>query len=73
MAEKSSNNKSLVEKTQNLFTDYSNNREKWAVQAQEDREFRLGQQWTKEQARTLKERGQAPIVVNRLHPAVEMA
>ena len=73
MAEKSTNNKSLVQKTQDLFNDYSNNREKWAIQAQEDREFRLGQQWTKEQARTLRERGQAPIVVNRLHPAVEMA
>tara|TARA_R110002110_G_scaffold2510_3_gene11765 strand:+ start:3532 stop:5703 length:2172 start_codon:yes stop_codon:yes gene_type:complete len=73
MAETSSNNKSLVEATQKLFTDYSNNREKWAIQAQEDREFRLGQQWTKEQARALKERGQAPIVVNRIHPAVEMA
>jgi len=73
MAEKSTSKKSLVEETQDLFTDYSNNREKWAIQAQEDREFRLGQQWTKEQARTLKERGQAPIVVNRLHPAVEMA
>ena len=73
MAENSTNNKSLVQKTQDLFSDYSNNREKWAIQAQEDREFRLGQQWTKEQARTLKERGQAPIVVNRLHPAVEMA
>ncbi len=33
----------LVEETQNLFNDYSNNREKWAIQAQEDREFRLGQ------------------------------
>ena len=65
--------KELVEETQQLFTDYSSNREKWATQAQEDREFRLGQQWTKEQARVLKERGQAPIVVNRLHPAVEMA
>jgi hypothetical protein len=67
------NKSNLVEETQQLFTDYSNNREKWAIQAQEDREFRLGQQWTKEQARVLKERGQAPIVVNRLHPAVEMA
>jgi hypothetical protein len=27
----------LVEETQNLFNDYSNNREKWAIQAQEDR------------------------------------
>jgi len=73
MAEKSTSKQIHVEETQDLFTDYSNNREKWAVQAQEDREFRLGQQWTKEQAQTLRERGQAPIVVNRLHPAVEMA
>tara|TARA_R100001530_G_scaffold27131_1_gene21664 strand:- start:1334 stop:3484 length:2151 start_codon:yes stop_codon:yes gene_type:complete len=73
MAEKSKSKKDLVEDTHQLFNDYSNNREKWAIQAQEDREFRLGQQWTKEQARVLKERGQAPIVVNRLHPAVEMA
>jgi len=73
MAENNKSKENLVESTQKLFTDYSNNREKWAIQAQEDREFRLGQQWTKEQARVLKERGQAPIVVNRLHPAVEMA
>ena len=73
MAENNKSKENLVEDTQKLFTDYSNNREKWAIQAQEDREFRLGQQWTKEQARVLKERGQAPIVVNRLHPAVEMA
>ena len=45
MAEK--NKPDLVEDTQKLFTDYSNNREKWAIQAQEDREFRLGQQWTR--------------------------
>ena len=30
-------------------------------------------QWTKEQAQTLEARGQAPIVVNRVHPAVETA
>ena len=73
MAENYNKKDSVVDATQKLFTDYSNNREKWAIQAQEDREFRLGQQWTKEQARVLRERGQAPIVVNRIHPAVEMA
>ena len=49
MAENNKSKENLVESTQKLFTDYSNNREKWAIQAQEDREFRLGQQWTKEQ------------------------
>jgi len=67
------NPKKIVEETHGLWLDYSDKRNQWAVQAQEDREFRMGQQWTKEQATLLKERGQAPIVVNRIHPAVEMA
>ena len=48
-------------------------RELWAEHAQEDAEFRLGRQWTQEQEKTLLERGQAPLVVNRIHPAVEAA
>ena len=63
----------IVEKTQSLFKSYSNKRELWAEQAQEDAEFRLGRQWTQEQEKTLLERGQAPLVVNRIHPAVEAA
>jgi len=62
-----------VEETHNLFRQYSSSRDKWALHAQEDREFRLGVQWTAEQKRILSERGQAPIVVNRIHPAVEAA
>ena len=73
MAENKKSPKDIVDETQKLFRDYSTNREKWATQAQEDREFRLGQQWTREQVETLEARGQAPIVVNRIHPAVEMA
>jgi hypothetical protein len=65
--------KDIVEKTQSLFKSYSNKRELWAQQAQEDAEFRLGRQWTQEQEKTLLERGQAPLVVNRIHPAVEAA
>ena len=65
--------KDIVEKTQNLFKSYSNKRELWAENAQEDAEFRLGRQWTQEQQRILLERGQAPLVVNRIHPAVEAA
>tara|TARA_R110002050_G_scaffold23799_2_gene63654 strand:- start:2091 stop:4262 length:2172 start_codon:yes stop_codon:yes gene_type:complete len=56
-----------------LYKDYSKKRDAWAQQAKEDKEFRLGRQWTKEQAETLEARGQAPIVVNRIHPAVETA
>jgi len=63
----------LAEETIELFREYSEKRDKWATHAQEDKEFRLGRQWTQEQIDTLKARGQAPIVVNRIHPAVETA
>ena len=62
-----------VQKVHDLFRTYSKNRETWANHAQEDREFRLGKQWTQEQKDVLESRGQAPIVVNRIHPAVEAA
>ena len=62
-----------VQKVHDLFRTYSKNRETWAQHAQEDKEFRLGKQWTAEQKRILESRGQAPIVVNRIHPAVEAA
>ena len=63
----------VVNDTIQLFKDYSKKRDAWAKQAKEDKEFRLGKQWTKEQAETLEARGQAAIVVNRIHPAVETA
>ena len=63
----------IVDSTQQIWKTYSNKRELWAQQAQEDAEFRLGRQWTAEQQRILLERGQAPLVVNRIHPAVEAA
>tara|TARA_R100000458_G_C8274211_1_gene249137 strand:+ start:1072 stop:3408 length:2337 start_codon:yes stop_codon:yes gene_type:complete len=67
------NHKQFVEETQDLWKKYAKHREEWADAAHEDREFRLGKQWTQEQEETLKARGQAPIVVNRIHPAVETA
>tara|TARA_X000001382_G_scaffold114050_1_gene92139 strand:+ start:1301 stop:3451 length:2151 start_codon:yes stop_codon:yes gene_type:complete len=63
----------IVDTTHTLWKSYSNKRELWAQNAQEDAEFRLGRQWTAEQQRVLLERGQAPLVVNRIHPAVEAA
>jgi hypothetical protein len=62
-----------IEEIHGLFKTYSNNRDTWAIHAQEDREFRYGKQWSSEQRATLEARGQAPIVVNRIHPAVEAA
>ena len=63
----------IVSETIQLYKDYSKKRDAWAQQAKEDKEFRLGRQWTKEQAEVLEARGQAPIVINRIHPAVEAA
>mgnify|MGYP003112086261 CR=1 FL=1 len=62
-----------VDETLEIFDKYSNKRDVWAQQAKEDKEFRLGKQWTAEQRKALKARGQAPIVINRVHPAVESA
>lgn len=61
----------IVEEIHNKFKDYQAYRNDWAIAAQEDKEFRLGIQWTKKQVAALNARGQAPIVINRVHPAVE--
>jgi hypothetical protein len=66
-------NKSIVDETLDIFDKYSSKRDTWANQAKEDKEFRLGKQWSAEQRATLQSRGQAPIVINRIHPAVETA
>ena len=65
--------KNIVDETLDLFDKYSSKRDNWAQQAKEDKEFRLGRQWTASQRETLEARGQAPIVINRIHPAVESA
>ena len=64
---------SVIDETKQLYEIYRQRRETWAKQAKEDREFRLGRQWTKAQSDALEARGQAPIVINRIHPAVETA
>jgi len=63
----------VVNETLELFDKYSSKRDTWAQHAKEDKEFRLGRQWSSEQKRVLESRGQAPIVINRVHPAVESA
>ena len=62
-----------VELTQELYTEYKSARELWAQKFQESVEFRAGAQWTNEEQEVLESRGQAPIVVNRIHPIVETA
>lgn len=65
----------VVSETIEIWERYRNNarRVEWANQVQEDREFRYSKQWTQDQIDELTKRGQAPIVVNRIHPAVETA
>ena len=72
-AKKKLSGKALVDDTLDLFKRYGDKRDAWAEHAKEDKEFRLGRQWTQEQEDILNARGQAPLVVNRIHPAVEAA
>jgi len=62
-----------VKETLELFDEYKSARQIWAQHYQEALEFRAGAQWTHEEKETLESRGQAPIVVNRIHPIVETA
>jgi len=62
-----------VELTREIFQEYKSARETWAQKFQEAVEFRAGAQWTQEEQEVLESRGQAPIVVNRIHPIVETA
>ena len=62
-----------VKKTLELFTEYENARNDWASKFTEAIQFRNGAQWTTEQSEVLERRGQAAIVVNRIHPIVETA
>ena len=71
--DKKDNKSDIVNDTLDLFDKYSQKRDTWAQHAKEDKEFRLGRQWTKEQKEVLESRGQAAIVINRIHPAVESA
>ena len=54
-----------------LWRKYSDKASAWRQVAMENRRFRLGEQWTREQEAELARRGQAALVDNRIHPAVE--
>ena len=55
--EESQKPEDFVNETHEIFNTYSKERETWARQAKEDKEFRLGRQWTREQEEVLKSRG----------------
>ena len=48
-AEFDQDSQSFIDDTLNLFNTYSKERENWSKHAKEDKEFRLGRQWTQEQ------------------------
>ena len=48
--------KKLVDETQDLYQRYSTKRDTWAKHVKQDREFRLGRQWTREKEEVLKAR-----------------
>tara|TARA_Y100000590_G_scaffold154005_1_gene176914 strand:- start:6205 stop:8427 length:2223 start_codon:yes stop_codon:yes gene_type:complete len=62
-----------VKESIELFDEYKSSRQIWAQGFQEALEFRAGAQWSHEEKDILESRGQAPIVVNRIHPIVETA
>ena len=65
----------IVKETIEIYKEYRDNsaRQLWATHLTEDEQFRFGKQWTDVQEQELAKRGQAAIVVNRIHPAVETA
>jgi len=62
-----------VIKSLELLDHYSTMRDTWADKFRESEQFRNGIQWTSDQVSKLELRGQNPIVVNRMHPAIETA
>jgi hypothetical protein len=66
-------NSELAKENFELFLQYSSERFDWASQVVENDAFRNNAQWTSTQQKTLEERGHSPLVLNRIHPAVEMA
>ena len=54
-----------------LYRSYHSSRSDWSAQVALDRDYYLNKQWTKDEQETLEERGQAPLVINRIYPVVQ--
>ena len=62
----------IVDETINLFDIFSrSNRQRWITEVREDSDFRLGNQWSEQQIAEFVAKGQIPVVINRVHPAIE--
>ncbi len=61
---------SEAERIWHLWRDYDAQRSDWAKEASHDEDFFFGRQWTTAELRQLRDRGMAPIVVNRTHPVI---
>ncbi len=55
----------------NQFQNWEHVTDQARIHARRDRDYRDGYQWTDEQIAALEERGQAPIVINRIAPKVD--
>lgn len=62
-----------VKLAEKLFERARSSRSEWEKQALDDESFTEGNQWTQERQRALRKKGQIPIVVNVVYPAVEQA
>ena len=60
-----------VERNIELASDYSSWHDTWEAQAKLNRDYIFGKQWTEEEVDKLEERGQAPVVINRVRPIVD--
>jgi len=60
-----------VIRSQEIYQNYKTKKDKWITKFEEANQFRNGVQWTDEEEKTLKLRGQFPITVNRMHPVIE--
>lgn len=57
--------------SETLFNDYRGSKSPWALQSQEDADYRDGAQWSRKDSTELDKIGQFPISINVIHPAVE--
>ncbi|HAW57579.1 MAG TPA: hypothetical protein DCX03_00970, partial [Bacteroidales bacterium] len=61
----------LVLEAEELYHDYEAYHDIWAEQAQMNRDYVYNKQWSEDEVEELQKRNQAPLVVNRIFPAID--
>lgn len=61
----------MIETYKRHAEEYLTLTEEARIKSERARDYALGYQWTEDEVQTLKKRGQAPIVVNRIKPKIE--